>query len=34
MTYLPLRQVHLDFHTGDDMPDVGSRFSEQDFRRH
>ena len=33
MTYLPLRQVHLDFHTGDDMPDVGSRFSEQDFRQ-
>ena len=33
MTYLPVRQVHLDFHTGDDMPDVGSRFSEQDFRQ-
>ena len=33
MTYLPLRQVHLDFHTGDDMPGVGSRFSEQNFRQ-
>ena len=34
MTYLPLRQVHLDFHTGDDMPDVGSRFPSRTSGRH
>lgn len=32
MSHLPLRQVHLDFHTGEDMPAVGSHFSEEDFR--
>ncbi len=32
MDTLPFRQVHLDFHTGDCMPDVGSLFSEENFR--
>lgn len=32
MDKLPFRQVHLDFHTSECMPDVGSEFSEEDFR--
>lgn len=31
MDRLPFRQVHLDFHTSELMPDVGSEFSEEDF---
>ena len=33
MDQLPFRQIHLDFHTGDFMPDVGSEFSEEDFEK-
>ncbi len=33
MDKLPFRQVHLDFHTGDHMPEVGSQFSEENFRK-
>ncbi len=32
MKELNYRQVHLDFHTSEKMPDVGSRFSEENFR--
>lgn len=32
MDTLPFRQVHLDFHTGDPMPGVGSEFTEENFR--
>ena len=32
MDKLPFRQVHLDFHTSEHMPDVGSEFSEENFR--
>ena len=32
MDKLPFRQVHLDFHTSECMPDVGCEFSEEDFR--
>lgn len=32
MDKLPFRQVHLDFHTSECMPDVGSGFSEDNFR--
>ena len=32
MDKLPFRQVHLDFHTSEYMPDVGSEFSEENFR--
>lgn len=31
MDKLPFRQINLDFHTSECMPDVGSRFSEDDF---
>ena len=33
MDKLPFRQVHLDFHTSELMPDVGSRFSEENFKK-
>ncbi len=33
MDNLPFRQIHLDFHTGDFMPDVGSEFLEEDFEQ-
>lgn len=33
MDKLPFRQVHLDFHTGQYMPGVGSKFSEEDFEK-
>ena len=33
MDKLPFRQVHLDFHTGQCMPGVGSKFSEEDFEK-
>lgn len=33
MDTLPFRQLHLDFHTGEDMPDVGKEFSEADFEK-
>lgn len=29
----PARQVHLDFHTSEQVPDVGARFSQGQFRR-
>jgi len=29
---LPTRQVHLDFHTSEHLPDVGSRFNKQAFQ--
>jgi len=32
MDRLPFRQVHLDFHTSEHMPGVGSEFSEENFR--
>lgn len=32
MDRLPFRQIHLDFHTGDQMPGVGSQFSEENFK--
>ncbi len=32
MDKLPFRQVHLDFHTSECMPGVGSEFSEENFR--
>ena len=32
MDKLPFRQVNLDFHTSECMPDVGSEFSEDDFK--
>ena len=32
MDKLPFRQVHLDFHTSEHMPGVGSEFSEENFR--
>lgn len=31
--HLCFRQVHLDFHTGGDVPDVGSAFCPDDFQR-
>ncbi len=33
MDRLPFRQVHLDFHTSECMPDVGSQFSEENFEK-
>lgn len=33
MDKLPFRQVHLDFHTSECMPDVGSEFSEENFKK-
>lgn len=33
MDRLPFRQVHLDFHTSECMPGVGSEFSEENFRK-
>ena len=33
MDKLPFRQIHLDFHTSECMPDVGSEFSEENFRK-
>ena len=33
MDKLPFRQVHLDFHTSECMPDVGGEFSEENFRQ-
>ena len=33
MDRLPFRQVHLDFHTSECMPNVGSCFSEDNFRQ-
>lgn len=32
MDKIPFRQVHLDFHTSEHMPGVGSEFSEENFR--
>lgn len=32
MDRLPFRQIHLDFHTGDPMPDVGADFTEENFK--
>ncbi len=32
MDRLPFRQVHLDFHTSECMPGVGSEFSEENFK--
>lgn len=32
MDKLPFRQINLDFHTSECMPDVGSEFSEENFR--
>ncbi len=33
MDKLPFRQIHLDFHTSECMPDVGSEFSEENFKK-
>lgn len=33
MDKLPFRQVHLDFHTSELMPDVASEFSEENFKK-
>lgn len=33
MTFLPTRQVHLDFHTSEAIPGVGSAFDPDDFAR-
>lgn len=33
MTALPYRQVHLDFHTSEHIPGIGSRFSKQQFQQ-
>ncbi len=33
MDKLPFRQIHLDFHTSECMPGVGSEFSEENFRK-
>lgn len=33
MDKLPFRQVHLDFHTSECMPQVGSEFSEENFKK-
>lgn len=33
MVRLPSRQVHLDFHTSEFMPGVGSRFSKENFQK-
>ncbi len=30
---MPARQVHLDFHTSEHIPDVGARFSKQNFQQ-
>lgn len=32
MDKLPFRQIHLDFHTSECIPEVGSKFSEDNFR--
>ena len=32
MRRLPTRQVHLDFHTSEDIPGVGSAFSKENFQ--
>ncbi len=32
MRKLPHRQVHLDFHTGPDIPDVGKKFDKHEFQ--
>ncbi len=29
----PYREVHLDFHTSPDLPDIGSRFSKENFQK-
>lgn len=31
MANLPYRQVHLDFHTSEDIPSIGARFSRENF---
>jgi hypothetical protein len=28
---LPFRQIHLDFHTGEQIPDVGAEFDAREF---
>lgn len=33
MDKLPFRQIHLDFHTSEHMPGVGSEFSEENFKK-
>ncbi|MEX0776639.1 MAG: alpha-amylase family protein [Phycisphaeraceae bacterium] len=33
ITRLPARHVHLDFHTSEHVPDVGSRFSRKQFQK-
>jgi len=33
MDKLPFRQIHLDFHTSECMPGVGSEFSEENFKK-
>lgn len=33
MVRLPTRQVHLDFHTSEWIPDIGTRFSKDDFQK-
>ena len=33
MDILPFRQIHLDFHTSEHMPGVGSEFSEENFKK-
>lgn len=33
MRSLPKRQVHLDFHTGPDIPDVGKKFNKAQFQK-
>ncbi len=33
MTKLPSRQVHLDFHTSEYMPEIGKRFSKENFQK-
>ena len=33
MDKLPFRQIHLDFHTSELMPGVGSEFSEENFKK-
>ena len=32
MLPLPARQIHLDFHTSEHIPDVGSRFDKRQFQ--
>lgn len=33
MGNLPFREIHLDFHTGPKIPDVGSKFSKENFQK-